>query len=75
MRIYIKDKSIYEGQARSNQLWICHDFATVHLALIRFRERIRDFSSRDVSFYAAKAVDTVGVCGSNPHSPTNVFNH
>ena len=35
--------------------FICHDFATVRLALIRFIERIRDFSSRDVSFYAGKA--------------------
>jgi hypothetical protein len=30
-------------------------FATICLALIRFIQRIRDFFSRDVSFYAAKA--------------------
>ncbi len=59
----------------------CHDFATTRLALVRFIERIRDFSSRDVSFYAAKndyalyaavgpRIDTVGVWGSNPHAPT-----
>ena len=34
---------------------VCHDFATLRLALIRFIQRIRDFSSRDVNFYAAKA--------------------
>ncbi len=44
-----------KGQARGNELWICHDFATLRLALIRFIQRIRDFSSRDVNFYAAKA--------------------
>ena len=59
---------------------VCHDFATLCLTLIRFMQRIRDFSSRDVSFYAAKvdnalnvalsAIDTVGVWGSNPHEPT-----
>ena len=58
----------------------CHDFATLCVALIRFIQRIRDFSSRDVNFYAAKAdyalyavlgprLDTVGVWGSNPHVP------
>ncbi len=51
---------------------ICHDFATTRIALIRFIQRIRDFSSREISFYAAKAdyalyavlgprLDTVGV--------------
>lgn len=55
MRLIYKDKTIYEGQARSNELWICHDFATLRFALNRFIQRIRDFSSRDVSFYAAKA--------------------
>jgi len=59
----------------------CHDFATVRLRAIRFIQRIRDFSSRDVSFYAAKndyalyaslgpRIDTVEVWGSNPHAPT-----
>ncbi len=44
-----------KGQARSNELWICHDFATLCLRPIRFIQRIRDFSSRYISFYAAKA--------------------
>ena len=34
---------------------ICHDFATTRLALIRFIQRIRDFSSREICFYAVKA--------------------
>ena len=49
----------------------CHDFATTRLALMRFIQLIRDFSSRDVSFYAANndyalyaavgpRIDTVG---------------
>jgi hypothetical protein len=65
---------------------ICHDFATTRLALIRFIQRIRDFSSREIHFYAVKAdyalyaasgprLDTVGVWGSNPHAPTNNFNN
>ena len=61
-------------------------FATLRLALIRLIQRIRHFSSRDISFYAAKAdyalyvavgprIDTVGVWGSNPHAPTNALNN
>jgi hypothetical protein len=68
----------------SNEGIICHDFATTRLALIRFIQRIRDFSSREICFYAVKAdyalyaalgprLDTVGVWGSNPHAPTNLF--
>ena len=64
----------------------CHDFATTRLALIRFIQRIRDFSSREISFYAVKAdyalyvavgprIDTVGVWGSNPHAPTISINN
>jgi len=34
---------------------VCHEFATVRLRLIRFMQRIRDFSSREFSFHAAKA--------------------
>src|SRR6267143_885705 len=41
--------------ARKPEDPFCHDFATVRLPLIRFIQRIRDFSSRDVSFYAEKA--------------------
>src|SRR5258705_1101431 len=63
-------------------LRVCHDFATLRLALIRLIQRIRDFSSREINFYAAKAdyalcvavgprIDTVGGWGSNPHAPTN----
>jgi hypothetical protein len=36
-------------------LRVCHDFATTRLALIRFIQRIRDFSSREICFYAVKA--------------------
>jgi len=61
-------------------------FATTRLAIICFIQRIRDFSSRGISFYAAKAdyalygavgprIDTVGVWGSNPHAPTIPFNN
>ena len=32
-----------------------YGFATICLRPIRFIQRIRDFSSRDVNFYAAKA--------------------
>ena len=67
-------------------MMICHDFATTRLALIRFIQRIRDFSSRESCFYAVKAhyalyvavgprLDTVGVWGSNPHAPTNQINN
>jgi hypothetical protein len=46
----------------------------------------RDFSSPDVDVYGNKndyalsdlsrdGVDTVGVCGSNPHAPTNKLNN
>ena len=63
------------------KILICHDFATPRLALIRFIQRNRDFSSRDVNFYAAKndyalyvavgpRIDTVGVWGSNCDAPT-----
>ena len=73
-----------EISARKNEISNCHDFATTRLALIRFIQRIRDFSSREINFYAAKAdyalyvavgprLDTVGVWGSNPHAPTNLF--
>ena len=34
---------------------VCHDFATTRLALMRFIQRIRDFSSREICFYAVKA--------------------
>src|SRR5216683_2755227 len=79
-----------EGQSaverRKREKLICHDFATNRLALIGFIQRIRDFSSRDVNFYAAKndyalyvlvgpRIDTVGVWGSNPLAPTNPFNN
>ena len=40
---------MYTGSSR-----VCI-FATLRLAVIRFIERIRDFSSREISFYAAKA--------------------
>ena len=60
-------------------IFICHVFATVCQRAIPFVQRIRDFSSRDVSFSAAKTdyafyvspggrFDTVGVWGSNPHA-------
>jgi hypothetical protein len=48
-------------------------------------QRKRDFSNLLINVYGDKndyalwglsrdGVDTVGVCGSNPHAPTNVFN-
>jgi hypothetical protein len=65
---------------------ICHDFATTRLALIPFIQRIRDFSSREICFYAVKVdyalyvavglrIVTVGVWGSNPHAPTNFLSN
>ena len=47
-----------EGQSaverRKREKLICHDFATTRLALIRFIQRIRDLSSREINFYAVK---------------------
>ena len=40
---------------------ICHDFATPCLALLPFVQRIRDFSNREVNFYAAKADNALEV--------------
>jgi len=69
-----------EGQSavelRKREKLICHDIATTRLALIRFIQRIRDFSSREIGSYAVKAdytlyvavgprLDTVVVIGLN----------
>jgi len=66
---------------RIGDVSVCYDFATTRLALMRFIQRIREFSSREICFYVVKAdyalylalsprLDTVGVWGSNPHAPT-----
>jgi hypothetical protein len=42
---------------------ICHYFATLRSTLIRLIQRIRDFSSRDIGLYAAKAYHDRGNFG------------
>jgi hypothetical protein len=84
MRIYIKDKTIYEGQARSTN----HGFATIlprfayvlsvlysvfvtslaAILIFTLQKRIRRFTWR------AAVLDTVGIWGSNPHAPTISIN-
>ena len=54
--------STYLSRDNPAALRVCHDFATLCLALIRFIQRIRDF-------------DTAGSGGSNPHAPTNALNN
>ncbi len=62
-----------EGQSaverRKREKLICHDFATLRLALIRLIQRIRDFSSREICFYAGKE-DYALYVAAGPHIDT-----